>query len=104
MVDLLAAHRHASNNRAEVENSAICGCFCCVQLFPPAEIVAWTGLEAADFEDPDSFNGGTALCPHCGSESVIGDASGYRLDVHFLGRMNEAWHQRTIIRPPAARK
>ena len=51
-----------------------------------------------------SFNGGTALCPHCGSESVIGDASGYRLDVHFLGRMNEAWHQRTIIRPPAARK
>lgn len=104
MSDLLAAYRHASNNRAEIEASRVCGCFGCVQLFPPAEIVGWTGLDAADFANPDALEGGTALCPRCGSESVIGDRSGYSIDAGFLTRMNEAWHQRTIIRPPKPRK
>ena len=104
MADLLAAHGHASNNRAEIEASVVCGCFSCVQLFPPSEIVAWTGLDAADFDNPDALDGGTALCPRCGSESVIGDKSGYSVDAAFLGRMSEAWHQRTIIRPPKPKK
>ncbi len=104
MVNLLAAHRHASHNRSEIEGSTLCGCFCCVQVFAPSEIVAFAGLDAADFANPDSLKGGTALCPRCGSESVIGDRSGYRIDAQFLGRMNEAWHQKTIIRPPTARK
>jgi Zn finger protein HypA/HybF involved in hydrogenase expression len=104
MINLLAAHRHAANNRAEIEASGTCGCFCCVQLFPPAEIVAWTGLDAADFDNPEALDRGTALCPRCGSESVIGDRSGYAIDVPFLSRMNEAWHQKTIIRPPLAKK
>ena len=52
MSDLLAAHDHAADNRAEIEASRICGCFSCVQTFPPAEIVGWTGLDAADFTIP----------------------------------------------------
>jgi hypothetical protein len=104
MTNLLAAHRHATNNRGEIEASRVCGCFCCMQLFPPTEIVAWTGLDAADFDNLDAMLAGTALCPHCGSESVIGDKSGFPIDGAFLGRMNEAWFQRTIIRPPSAKK
>lgn len=104
MVNLLAAHQHARDNRAEIEASRVCGCFCCVQTFPPSEIVAWAGLDPADFENPQAPEGGTAVCPRCGSESVLGDRSGFPLDVRFLGRMNEAWHQKTIIRPPSGRK
>jgi hypothetical protein len=104
MSDLLAAHHHASNNRAEIEASRICGCFCCMQIFPPSEILGWTGLDAADFDNPEALDGGTALCPRCGSESVLGDRSGYSIDGPFLSRMNEAWHQRTIIRPPKPKK
>ena len=73
MSDLLAAHSHASNNRGEIESSRVCGCFCCMQMFAPADIVAWAGLEVADFDNLDSMPAGTALCPHCGSESVIGE-------------------------------
>jgi hypothetical protein len=98
--DLLAPRSHAVNNRTEVEASTLCGCFHCVQTFPPAAIVAWGGLDASSFDHPDAAAGGTALCPRCGSESVIGDKSGYPINAEFLTRMHEAWFQRTIIGRP----
>ena len=100
MADLLAATRHAANNQAEVEASRVCGCFYCMQTFLPAEIVAWSGLDESNFDNPDSASAGTALCPRCGSESVIGDKSGYAIDPDFLCRMHDAWFQKTIIRKP----
>ena len=45
MNPLLAAHRHTSNNRAELEASSLCGRCSCLEVFPTLEIVAWTGLE-----------------------------------------------------------
>lgn len=103
MADLLQATRHASRNQAEVEASQICGCFCCMQTFPPTEIVAWSGLDVSNFDNPDAMSDGTALCPRCGSDSVIGDKSGYPITPEFLTRMNEAWFQKTIIRKPASK-
>lgn len=97
--DLLAAHAHASKNRAELEASTRCGCFWCQEMFTPAEIVAWGGLDMASFENPDAAEGETALCPHCGVEAVIGDRSGFDITPQFLARMHEAWFQRTLIRP-----
>ncbi len=100
MSNLLAAAKHANSNQAEIESSVTCGCFCCMQIFPPTEILAWSGLDFSSFDNPDAASAGTALCPRCGSEAVIGDKSGYSIDPDFLGRMNEAWFQRTIIRKP----
>jgi hypothetical protein len=71
-----------------------------MHIFPADEIVAWDGLEISNFEDPDSLAGGTALCPYCGSDSVLGDKSGFPVDADFLVRMSEAWFQKTIIRKP----
>jgi len=104
MSDLLAAYRHITNNRAEVEASRRCGCIYCTQIFEPLEIVAWSGLDVSSFDHPDSADAGTALCPHCGSETVIGDKSGFPIDADFLRRMNEAWCQRTIIRRPSPKR
>lgn len=101
MNELLAAHRHITNNRAEIEASRVCGCFNCMQIFPPDEIVAWAGLDMNNFNDPDAQNAETAICPRCGNESVIGDKSGYEINPLFLSRMNQAWFQKTsIIRRP----
>ena len=104
MNDLLAAYQHASNHHAEIDASTVCGCFNCLQIFPPADIIAWTGWNAADLDNLETAQGTTALCPHCGSESVVGDASGYRIDMDFLNRMNQAWMHRTVIRPATKRK
>jgi hypothetical protein len=75
-----------------------------MQIFPPDQIVAWTGLDFSDIDNPEAEGKQTALCPYCGSEAVLGDKSGYPIESNFLSRMNEAWFHRTIIRKPAPKK
>lgn len=78
------AHKHSFSNRIEIEGSKFCGCFNCVGFFYPQEITDWT-----DF----LFNpeGNTALCPECSIDSVIGDASGFKLDAELLRDMNQVY-------------
>jgi hypothetical protein len=77
-----AAHQASSRHRAEIQKSKLCGCFHCRKLFPPSEIREWI----------DEGNGAeTALCPRCGIDSVIGDASGYELTESFLSAMQKHW-------------
>ena len=71
-----AAREHASRHRAEVQASARCACFFCFHTFPQTAIKAWV--------DSDQ----TALCPACGIDAVIGDASKHRLDGTFLRQMH----------------
>lgn len=75
----ISAHKHRIRHRAEVEASTLCGCFYCLATFPPADITQWCDEQS------------TALCPKCGIDSVIGDASGYPIDERFLTRMNKHW-------------
>lgn len=78
--DITLAHKHSANHRAEIEASSLCGCFYCCATFKPAEIEEWV--------DDDR----TALCPRCGIDSIIGDASGFPVTaVDFLERMSRYW-------------
>jgi hypothetical protein len=72
----VAAHKHSSQHRAEIEASPRCGCFFCFRTFPRTDIHAWTDANQ------------TALCPRCGVDSVIGSASNHRLDDAFLRGMH----------------
>lgn len=72
----IAAKAHTSKHRAEVEASARCGCYFCFRQFAPSAIKAWTDTNQ------------TALCPHCGMDSVIGSAAPFQLDDKFLRRMH----------------
>lgn len=103
MQDLLDAHKHATDNRSTIEASTVCGCFYCLHIFRPDEIMAWTGLDLSRFDDPTA-TADTAVCPSCGSESVIGNRSGYDIHAGFLSRMHEAWFERTIINRSSTRK
>jgi hypothetical protein len=104
MDDLLEAHGHTLNNRTELEASSVCGCCACMEIFEPAEIVAWSGLDMSNFNDVDATNAETAICPKCGSESLIGSRAGYNINPSFLSRMNQAWFQKTIIRKPSPKR
>ncbi len=104
MNELLAAYRYTTNNYAQIEKSKRCGCCNCVQIFKPDAIVGWTGLTVQNMDDPKAIAEQTAMCPHCGSEAVIGDGCGFLITPDFLARMNEAWYQRTMIHRPAAKK
>ena len=73
------AHAHSIRHRSEIEASSTCGCFYCLKIFSPKEIREW-------IRDED-----TALCPHCGIDSVLGSASGYEISVPFTTQMHAAW-------------
>ncbi len=74
------AHEHSINNRDELMNSKVCGCFFCEEIFEPSEIEVW-------IEDTS----GTAMCPYCCVDSVIGDKSGFPITKEFLHMMYMKW-------------
>ncbi len=77
--DHILAHDHCRRNRAELEQSELCGCFYCMKVFPPTAIREWI--------DKDQ----TAMCPYCEIDSVIGSASAYPVTPEFLERMHAQW-------------
>lgn len=77
---LKEAHAHSSYHWGELYRSAVCGCFYCCETFSFYEIEEWVD------------RGVTALCPECGIDSVIGNASGYPVEEkHFLKAMRGYW-------------
>jgi len=82
LLGLAEAHKHASQHRVEIEASTRCGCFFCFRTFPPLLIKAWIDAKQ------------TALCPGCGVDSVLGDASLHRIDDAFLRRMYDQFFAR----------
>ena len=76
---LREAHNHSAHNNDEIARSQQCGCFSCCKVYGASEVV--------DYVD----NGETAVCPHCGIDSVIGDASGIDLTPQFLNAMLRRW-------------
>jgi hypothetical protein len=71
-------HRHTRANQMELEASEVCGCIACERIYFPSEIARW-------LED------GTALCPHCGVDAVVGSASGIPIMPGVLRRAHERW-------------
>jgi len=77
--DHIAAHKWSVRNRSDLKKSDLCGCFYCLEVFPPNEIEDWTD------------DGDTALCPKCDIDSVIGSLSGYPIQREFLSKMHDHW-------------
>lgn len=77
---VLEAHKYCSYNRNMLGNDNVCGCFYCLSIYSPKEISEWI---------PEGL--GTALCPYCGIDSVIGESSGYPITEEFLQEMKNYW-------------
>jgi hypothetical protein len=80
---ITAAHKHCIRNQEEVLASDQCGCFYCLRIFEPKEIVEWL----PEYKTP----GVTAFCPYCFIDSVIGSRSGYPITPEFLAAMQSRW-------------
>jgi hypothetical protein len=79
-----AAVKASRNHRKQVEASPVCGCYHCLKTFAPSLIIEWT---------KPSRNGlsQTAICPHCGTNAVIGSNAGFPLTPEFLEELNLHW-------------
>lgn len=71
-------YKHSIHNRPDVLRSELCGCFCCLHIFTPAAIDEWCD------------NQSTAICPNCGIDAVLGDASPTpKIDKELLKAMRD---------------
>ena len=78
-IELLAAHKCSIQHRRQIKASKFCGCFHCRKIFPRNKVKQWVDA------------GTTAICPMCGIDSVIGDASGFPVTKDFLTKMCQVW-------------
>ena len=83
MKEYIEAHTFSSNHRKQLLNDHKCGCFSCVAIFNPKEIIEWI-----------DENDDTVICPYCGIDLIIGGYSGYPITKEFLKQMNEFCFQR----------
>ena len=85
MKDHIEAHKFSSSQMEQLKKDKVCGCFYCCRVFDPVEIEDWI------IDDNPCDRGGTAICPHCGVDAVIGESSGYPITEAFLQKMNRYW-------------
>lgn len=78
--ELEKAHQFSSNHKPELMKDKVCGCFYCLMIFDPQEITDWV-----------TDTRGTAICPYCGIDSIIGESSGYPITTEFLQAMKKVW-------------
>ena len=82
--ELQSAHDRAFRNKPIVTASTICGCFFCRKTCAPGDVREWVRKDNE-----------TALCPHCGIDALIGDASGLPVtDATFLSEMHAHWFKK----------
>lgn len=75
----------AVNNHSEITRSEQCGCFFCLETFPASDVEEWLSSERVGDTD------GSAVCPCCGTDAVIGDASGLPVNGEFLAAVRRRW-------------
>lgn len=78
--ELKKAHQYCTNNKKQLNESTICGCFYCCKIYSPNEIKEY--LNEGD---------GTAICPYCGIDTVIAQNVGFKITKEFLKKMRDYW-------------
>jgi len=80
--DMKSAHKN--QNRSQTLESESCGCFYCLEIFPPSEIDTWSDEDEMGIAQ-------VAWCPKCGIDAVIASKSGFPINKEFLCKMNAYW-------------
>lgn len=88
MEDYIEAHKFSNNHMEQLKKDKLCGCFNCLRIYSPSEIEEWL---ISEDENNLCDRYGTAICPYCYIDSVIGESSGYPITKEFLAKMKEAW-------------
>lgn len=70
--------KYSRRNKIYLENSNTCGCYFCLNIFDPKEIIEWTD------------EGETAICPKCHVDSIVGDST-LEINHKFLEEASKYW-------------
>ncbi len=84
-MNLNKIHSACGWHKEAILKSKNCGCFYCLSIFPPNEIVEWI----TEPKDCPRGPGETAICPKCGIDSVLPDTIEYDLTKGLLAAMKQ---------------
>jgi len=88
---IIEAHLHSLNNKNSITSDEKCGCFHCLETFSSKEIKEWIW---------EKDGNGTALCPFCTIDSVLGESSGFPINDEFLRAMKKYWFETLVESVP----
>lgn len=77
-------HEQCGWHEKPILRSKLCGCFYCLSIFPPSEIVEWIDESEDSLRGP----GKTAMCPKCGIDAVLPESENYQITRDLLENMN----------------
>jgi hypothetical protein len=72
----------SARHREHILRSDVLGCFFCVRCFDVHAIETWWDRDAHGV-------GQTATCPHCGLDTVIGNAMGIEITDELLSALQD---------------
>ena len=78
---LKAVYSNSIRNEESILKSNLCGCFHCISIFPVADVKLSEMMVEKD-------GSRTAICPICGIDAVLGDAS-VEISAELIESMNE---------------
>ncbi|HBN00689.1 MAG TPA: hypothetical protein DD384_05680 [Firmicutes bacterium] len=76
-------YKHTKDNELDILQSKKCACLSCMQTYNARKINEWT---------TDKNHHMNAVCPLCGVDAVVGDASGYVLNLTDIRELHEAYY------------
>lgn len=82
MENLREIYSHSIRNRKELKKSKKCGCFYCMEIFNPCDIKHWYREKGGEK---------TAICPHCGIDSIIAETEDYKITKELLEEMRKEY-------------
>ena len=85
--NLKQIHGECGWHEKAILKSNLCGCFNCLEMFPPSEIEEWI----EEPEDCPRGPGKTAMCPKCDIDTVLPESEYYELNIELLKVMNHEW-------------
>ncbi len=74
--------KHTKDNEIDILRSKKCSCLFCRQSYDARKVSEWNNEEKRI----------SAICPECGMDTVVGDASGFNLDHDTLKAINQAYY------------
>lgn len=86
-INLAKIHSKCGWHEKEILRSKICGCFNCLNMFPPTDITEWI----EELKDCPRGSGKTAVCPICDIDTVLPDTIETRLTVELLRAMQNEY-------------
>lgn len=90
-------HAKCNDNYDAIQKSDKVGCFCCKQIFDASLVEEYVRMYTDPENDDDSIvtlpletHGGDALCPKCGTDSILPDAT-QDLSIELLNKMEKIY-------------